>query len=272
MSAEKQSRKELIKKIKARLSREGFPRLQISLILAATAFTGFLTSFVLLNIGIDSMAFRYPVAIFIAYCFFLVLLRIWLWFQNRDRSDLELDVVDGVEIPISIPDLGSSASEVADYTPDFGGGGDFAGAGAGGDWGAADVAAEPASTGFADLSSAAEEVGDSITGGFDIDDGIWILLIIVALSAALIAVGYIVYIAPVLFAEVMVDGALVTGLYRRVKKADQRHWLSTAVKKTLLPAFIVALSACIAGFAMQELAPDARSIGEFWSYFFLGVD
>ncbi|HEX8638930.1 MAG TPA: hypothetical protein VF692_12755, partial [Pyrinomonadaceae bacterium] len=75
-----------IDSIKKRLLSESFPRLQISVILAITAMSGFLFSFALLNVGVSSMALRYPIAISLAYCVFLLLLRIWLWLQNN-RAD-----------------------------------------------------------------------------------------------------------------------------------------------------------------------------------------
>jgi hypothetical protein len=75
----------------------------------------------------------------------------------------------------------------------------------------------------------------------------------------------------VLLAEILLDGVLITGLYKRVKKIEQRNWLKTAVKKTLLPAFLVALFFALAGFALQSLAPEAHSVGEVWKSITGGV-
>ena len=90
------------------------------------------------------------------------------------------------------------------------------------------------------------------------------VLAIVAIVAGLIASLYVVYIAPVLLAEILVDGVLVAGLYKRVKGIEQRHWLRAAVRRTLLPALLVALFFGVAGYALQSAVPEARKIGDVW--------
>lgn len=270
------SRKKLIALVRQRLVAEGFPRLQISLILLLTAAAGFFISFILLQIGIDSMAFRYPVAIAAAYCVFLLLLRVWLWLQKNDRGRLDGDLLPDVDLDIiPIPSGGSGGTADAGIDPACDTGGDFAGAGAGGSWDGLNLSgyASPTEDGGINAADAVdttvEATGDgvgSLLDGIDLDEGLWIALVIVVLTGALLAALYVVYIAPVLLAEVLVDGVLVTGLYRRVKKADQRHWLRTAVRKTLLPAIIVAVCFAVAGYAMEQIAPEARSVGEVWRY------
>lgn len=274
MSKKETSRKSAVEIVKQKILQSSFPRLQISFIILLTALAGFLTSFFLLQAEIYSMAFRYPFAIMVAYCVFLILLRIWLWLQKDNKSDFSIDLPDIDLGDISLPSLPSSSGDSVDADVELGGGGDFGGGGAGGSWssGGGNVSTS-ASVGFADTSSVG---GSSSSGGggssildgldFDIDDGVWIILIIIALAAVFIAAIYVVYIAPVLLAEIFVDGVLATGLYARVKKVDQQHWLKTAVKKTLLPAFIIAVCFSIAGYGMQQIAPEARSIGEVWHY------
>ena len=93
-----------------------------------------------------------------------------------------------------------------------------------------------------------------------------VVVVIVAVAAALVAIFYVIYAAPVLLAEILVDGALVTGLYTKLKGVEQRHWLRAAVRRTLLPALIAALFFSIAGYALQKAAPKARSVGEAWRY------
>ena len=46
----------------------------------------------------------------------------------------------------------------------------------------------------------------------DLDDGWWILIAVVALLGAAIAAFYVVYIAPALLAEILLDGVLLAGL------------------------------------------------------------
>ena len=86
------------------------------------------------------------------------------------------------------------------------------------------------------------------------------------LIGALIASLYIIYIAPLLLAEILIDGVLLVGLYKRVKHIDQQHWLRAAVRRTIIPALVTVMLFSIAGFAMQRVAPEAHSIGGFWKH------
>jgi hypothetical protein len=92
------------------------------------------------------------------------------------------------------------------------------------------------------------------------------LAVVVALVAAtcvgVVAAGYVVYAAPGLLAEVLLDGTLSYGLYRRLRKVERHHWLESAVGGTWLPATAVTISFVVAGGVMQWYAPEASSIGE----------
>ena len=242
------ARERRIEIVRRRLLRRSIPRIQISLILSLTALAGFLTSFSLLHSGVRWMWLRYPIAISIAYCVFLLLLALWLWLQKRSL-DTDPSVID--LIPSGPSGHGESFQ--------FGEGGDFGGGGAGGTWG------ESASSSSSGVSSGGS---DSHAVGFDLDlEEAWLIVIaIVALIGGLIASFYIIYIAPTLLAEILVDGALVAGLYRRVKRIEQRHWLRAAVRRTLLPALLVALFFTVAGYALQKAIPEAHTMGEVWNH------
>lgn len=242
-----QKRERRIEIIKRRLLRRSLPRFQVALILLFTGLVGFLTSFSLLHLGISWMWLRYPIAILVAYCVFLLLLRLWLWLQ---RHSLNVDLPD---VDFCFSDASRAGKDLQ-----FGGAGDFGGGGAGGSWGAS-VSPCPSVSG-----------GDSVTGslGFDLDleEGWLVVLAIVALIGGLVASVYLIYIAPALLAEILVDGALVAGLYKRVKKIEQRHWLRAAVRRTVLPAFLAATFFTVAGYAMQKAVPAAYSIGDVWNH------
>jgi hypothetical protein len=195
------------------------------------------------------MWLRYPIAILFAYCVFLFLLRLWLWAHGRQlKADLDSSVLDFT------PSGGSGSPE----SFEIGGGGDFGGAGSGGSWGES-------------VASSSEVSGSSFAAdgiGFDLDleEG-WLLVVaVIALIGGLIASLYIVYIAPALLAEILVDGVLLAGLYRRVKHIEQRHWLRAAVRRTLLPALLCATLFAVAGYAMQTAFPEAHSIGDIWKH------
>ena len=80
----------------------------------------------------------------------------------------------------------------------------------------------------------------------------------------MLATFYVIYIAPALLAEILVDGLLIGGLRQRVKNIERKYWLSTAVYQTLLPALLCILLFGIAGGALQAAFPDANSVGEVW--------
>ena len=190
----------------------------------------------------------YPIAISIAYCVFLLLLALWLWLQRRSL-DIDPSVLD------FIPSGPTGHRE----SFQFGGGEDFGGGGAGGSWG---ESASSSSSAVSNGGSAPHAVGFDL----DLEEGWLIVLAIIALIGSLIASFYIIYIAPALLAEILVDGALVAGLYRRVRRIEQRHWLHAAVRQTILPALLVALFFTVAGYALQKAIPDAHTMGEIWKH------
>jgi len=61
--------------------------------------------------------------------------------------------------------------------------------------------------------------------------------------------------------ERLLDAGLAIGLYRRLAKADHRTWLSTALRRTIVPAGSIAILPSVSGFNMQSVYPDAVSIG-----------
>lgn len=247
-----QGRERTIEIVERRLSRESMPRLQMSVILILTGLIGFLASVALLHLNVSQMWIRYPIAIAVAYGVFLMFLRVWLWFHGRE-SNCDLDYVD---LPLELIDgEGLSSGE----SVHFGGGGHFCGGGAGGSWGES-------------VARSASSTGNSASSGFSFDldldlDGLVFLIIAgVALIGALIPVLYVIYIAPVFLAEILIDGVLLVGLYKRVKKVDHRHWLRAAVRRTVIPASLGAALFSIAGFALQKAVPVAHSIGDVWRH------
>jgi hypothetical protein len=260
-------RKRAIERVRRSLTRGGRPRLLVSFLLALTGVAGFLVSSVLLQLGVTMMAVRYPLAVLAAYSVFLLLLRLWLALQGKTGSSFDWlsDIGDG------LPNVFSSdgvASEVA--TLGGGGGADFGGAGAGGDWvGSAassvssGVSSAPAGGGGGGGGSLLPDVDLDVD--LDLGEGcFWIVIPVVAIIGVLAAMFYVVYIAPVFLAEILVDALLVAGLYKRLKKVEPRHWLRSCVRRTLLPVLLATALFIAAGYLMQRIAPDARSIGGFW--------
>lgn len=250
-------REELIAKARERLLRHGLPRLQMSLILAVTGASGFLCSFVLLRLGVGLMAVRYPIAVLVAYGVFLLLLRVWLNFQRDGWEGEGLDLLD---VPAS---SGSDGGEAF-----LGGGGRFGGGGAS----AAYEAPSPAPAVRMPVKASSSQGGGSKGSGgssfsLDLDDS-GFLVVLAVLAIAVAAVGaavYLIWSAPILLAEVLVDGLIMTGLYRRLKRTDDPdHWVLGAVRRTWIPALVVVILFSFAGWLLQRAVPEARSIGGAW--------
>jgi hypothetical protein len=254
------SREELIAKAKERLLRHGLPRLQMSLILALTGASGFLSSFALLQLGVDAMAVRYPIAVLVAYAVFLLLLRVWLNFQ-RDGWDGEgLDLLD---VPVSAGGSGGGGGF-------SGGGGHFGGGGASSSFEApspAPAVRMPVKASSGGGGGGGSKGGGGFSFGLDLDDsGFLVVLAVLAIAvAALGAAVYLIWSAPILLAEVLVDGLIMTGLYRRLKRTDDPdHWVMGAVRRTWIPALVVVILFSFAGWLLQRAVPEARSIGGAW--------
>jgi hypothetical protein len=240
------------------------PRLQMSLILLVTGLVGFLVSFALLRAGLGRMWLRYPLAVIAAYVAFLLLLRLWLFYQRRVRRessfDLDLNVFDGLPT-----DLSGAAGDAAGAG--FGGGGDFAGAGAGGGWGPGDGAATESLSGGGGGGGGGSGLLDSIDIdiGIDGDEGcLFIVALLLLILGGLLASFYVIYLAPALLAEILVDGLLVSGLYRRVREPVNGDWLLGAVRRTLVPVLLTLACFIAAGVLLHQIAPEARTIREVW--------
>lgn len=198
------------------------PRLQMALIAALTGASGLLASYVLRIAGMSAMALRYPLAVAIAYAAFLFFLWCWLRWGDGQSDAEDFDVVD---------------------------------------------AATEMSYGGSSPASHAADVSDG--GGVDLDvgdgEGAIIGVVIVAaiaLITAVFAVFSIVSMAPVLFAELLVDAALAGGLYRHVRGIDrERHWLTTAIARTGWRFGAVAVVASVSGWLIARAVPGADSIG-----------
>jgi hypothetical protein len=245
----------------------------MSLILAATGAAGFVASFAMLHLGVWRMWIRYPLAVLFAYGVFIVLLRVWLFLHGRAARgrvpDLDLHAADvATDIALDSVDL---ARERLDT---FGGAGDFGGGGAGGGWGDGLSAGLRQAAPAYDAGSASVGGGGGGSGGgdwlsgldFDLDSEgcVFFLLAVALVVAGVCASLYVVYAAPLLLAEILVEGVLLSGLYRGMKRAREGDWLGAALRRTWLPVLLTVVTFAAAGYLLGRAAPRARSIGEAW--------
>ena len=265
-----------VERVRRLLVRRGMPRVEMSLILAATGAAGFLASFSMLHLGLSLMWLRYGLAVLFAYAVFLLLLRIWLFFHSRKPLDDAPDYL----LDLTLTDFSSSSSAGEATLDTFGGGGDFGGGGAGGTWSGGvssglHHAAPSCDTSGATLGSggggSGGGSGGSVLSNLDIFDAdsegcVFFLLALALIVAGTLAALYVVYAAPLLLAEILVEGVLLSGLYRGVKRVPRGggDWMGAAVRRTWLPVLLTLVTFSAAGYFLQRAAPRARTIGEAW--------
>ena len=269
------TRSAAIIQVRHRLEKTSMPRLQMSLIVMLTGASGLLFSWLFLKAGVHGMMLRYPLALVAAYGVFLFLLWIWLRIGNdepassgapRDKrsGSNESSLLDGVDV---IPSGGGSGLNLSSWgsrgasvpTP---GGGNFGGGGA-----SASFDAPEADAG----SSGGSFFGGSGSSGGSIDlgdaDELVIPLLVAALAIGLaLASFYVIYAAPELFAEVLVDGGLAGALYRKMKGEQEGNWMQTAVRKTIAPFLLTGVLVVATGWGLSAHAPGAHTISEALHY------
>jgi hypothetical protein len=257
----------------------------MSLLLAISGGVAFLVAFGLLKAGVVSMAVRYGVAAVVGYALLLGMFRLWLWAAirrmaggNRKSDSTVTDVIlDGVSDAF-FPEPRSGHGI-------FDGGGGFGGGGGGTSWeggnptgighgvSASSHATQVSSPGHA--SSPAHHSSGTATGGdgrldigidldLDLDDG-WIIVIpiIAAVAIGAVVIG-VVWAAPTLFAELLLDALVGAGIYRGLRRWERSYWLESAVRRTRWAAAAVIVIAIAAGYLIQRFAPDTVSIGDLW--------
>ena len=96
----------------------------------------------------------------------------------------------------------------------------------------------------------------------DLDEGCLPAILLAVFAGLLVTIVVTVSMAPGLIAEVFLDAFIISALYRRLRAAQKRHWLGTALKKTWAPALITAVILAIGGWALERMAPGSPSIGK----------
>jgi hypothetical protein len=198
------------------------PRQSLVLLILITGLVGFLASVTMLRVGITSMALRYPIAVLVAWCAMLGLIRMWVELEKRrfDPDAPELrgafsdDETGGTDRRFS-RDRGSNWLDWLDF-PDV---------------------------------------------GSMLDEGCLPVFLVAAVIGIVVVVLVAIAGAPTLLAEVFLDVFISTVLYRRLKKAAQANWLGTAIRGTWGLALCTAALLGIVGLLLQAMVPEAQSIG-----------
>ena len=235
-----------IQKARDNLEINGLPRLQMTLLVVLTGLAGLFSSFLLLHAGLVTMWLRYLVSFGFAYLAFLFLLWLWLRTNAEDYSD--------------IPDVGgsfpsSSSSAHAEACSCYSGeGGTFGGGGASSSF--------DASIGDASIAGDASPIGEAIGNAAAAEEFAIPLVVLILIGVMLLSTLFMIYSAPMLFAELMVDGVLSASLYHKLRGLETRHWVETAVRRTSWPFALTTIIVSIAGWSMSLYAPEAHTLGE----------
>lgn len=280
-------RERLRDKLAHRLERFGSPHVVMLGLLTAAGLTGFVCSVLLGKVGVDRLALRYMVAVACAYGTFLGLLALWMHRQTALVEACAEEIEDHVRLnrppgeatePESRQGVASASASQGTVEN-------------------ADLLVEP----LADAASAAPTFFDSgppLPGRFasgigrasrsrSSDWGWWgswssssssvdassdsdgcgailVVLLLVVLAVTLIAMSfYFVVIAPVLLAELVLDGLLTAALARRAIRVEPGpHWLAHALRHTAGAAIVLVLLFGLLGWTLQQAAPEAHSLGD----------
>lgn len=183
------------------------------LIVVLTGLVGFFASYTLLQLELEELWLRYPLAVGIAYLAFLFFLGCWVLTRDDSLSNL----IDDVRF---------------------------------------------------ELPEIAKSIDASSFGDIDLAELGLVALIIAALIGIAIAAAWIIWSSPILFAELILDTAIASGLYPRLKGVEGYSWLKTAVRHTIWPFLTIAVLFTIGGAAMQLCVPEAKSIGEVVMHYY----
>jgi hypothetical protein len=89
------------------------------------------------------------------------------------------------------------------------------------------------------------------------------LMLLMSITIVVVCI-YFIWMAPVLLAEMVVEGSLATWLYRPLVRGSQANWFTVALEQTGIAAFLLAACFALTGIGFQLYAPRATTVVEVW--------
>jgi hypothetical protein len=247
-------RKKHIARIERFIEARRHPRLMLFVIVLLTGITAFAASLLFWHLGVAWMWLRYPMTVTLAYIVFVLL--VWLWLRSQE---------DHADVPdLSSLDPGALGSSGHAGECVHGAGGDFAGAGAsaGFDSGAA---TEVAATGGSGVTRGVAEV--AVHGAAAAGEGCAVVLLVGLIGLVIGGLFFgVLAFAPGMLAEFALDAALMTLLYRRMRRPNEPYLWRAIVRRSRAAFIATAVVASVAGAMMQWVAPHTTTLGEFWHH------
>ena len=109
---------------------------------------------------------------------------------------------------------------------------------------------------------AGDAIGEAVGGVAQAEEFAVPLFVLIIILSLLLSTLFMVYSAPALFAELVVDGVLSASLYHRLRGLETRHWLETAIRRTVWPFLLTALIVSALAWGASRYVPGAHSIGD----------
>lgn len=243
-------RQRRIARLQKLLEARSNPRLALFFIIFLAGVSGFAASVGLLQLGLTHMGARYPLALLTAYVVFLFLL--WLWLRTRNEPS---DIAD---LPLPSGGSGGSSLPEANIPILRPGGGNFGGGGASADFDSAEIAATAANSKAEIARGATDSLVAAAGEGWAVV--VFVVLGIAAVSAVLV---WVLSMAPVFLAEIVLDAILIATLYKRLRKVDGAYWLQAMIRRTRVPFLVAVFIAGIGGTILHWYAPEAQTPGYF---------
>jgi hypothetical protein len=118
----------------------------------------------------------------------------------------------------------------------------------------------------AELPSRGVDVVEAVADG---DEGLlWLAALVLAAALVVGVIGAMVVIfgAPALLGEALLDAGIAGLIYRRLYRYPTQHWLDGVLRRTWKPMLAIAVTLVLAAALAQWLMPAADSIGDFFRF------
>lgn len=232
-----------------------FLRFHMSLILTLMVSSGFFSSKILYNLGVENLTLRYSLSFLISYLMFFLCIRIWLFYVFSTRSENN-DSFDWWDFDLWFKGSRSKAPGWKSGEGKFSGGG-------------ASSSFDKASLAESKMAVIAPPVSKSSGLGFDLDldaDVAPLVVVLLVVGFILIALGsfaYLVFNAPMVLGDVAFQLALSLGILKNEeRKSHPFEWMSEAFKKTWGFALVILILIMATTLTINHYKPEITKSSE----------